>query len=422
MDMVGKGIVVLENLFDDEAGREVVVDGKKTTVRGMRGTRWVHPRYYGFPSIQGERDALMLNTREVAMVNPQFAPETTDTWAPFPEHQFLVGIMKRKSGHPLNSSLLRILGFWWAGTNFVWEYFLNFTSLFGTPFRWANYDPNMPEADKAELDSFLANMGAQAWARFPSGTELHLIEAAKSGNQVAHKVWIDEANAICDKLILGQTLTSDQGAIGSQALGTVHKDVRDEKVQAVASRTAKVINTQLIPAICLINFGDTTECPFIVPSSKNTGDALVKIQRDQIALAIAPVSKTWFYARHEMPQPEDGEETIGGPAPAPKIVQDDDAAAAPAQAAAKAAGPTVLVENGKDLLLHAIQTDLAVFHAKLAAAAAITDPDQQRAAVQRVLDSIENYKRNLDKTSATSEAVERIMAAEFANGLTEKAH
>lgn len=317
MDSVGKGISVMETLWDKDL-TSAQIDGKNIQVQGVRATRWVHPRYYGYPSIEGNRDALMLNTREVAFVNPEFSKAGQPLWIPFPEDQFIVSVMKRKSGHPLNSSLLRILGFWWAGTNFVWEWFLNFTQIFGVPIRWANYDPNMPDADKAELDNFLAQMGSTAYARFPSGTNLQLVEAAKSGNQVAHKVWIDEANAICDKLVLGQTLTSDQGQLGSQALGTVHKDVRDEKIQAVANRVAKTLNTQFLPAICKMNFGDDDECPSLVPSSKNTGDALGKINRDKQFVSIAPVGKKWFYDRHEIPMPEPDEETIGGQATQPQ--------------------------------------------------------------------------------------------------------
>lgn len=314
LDAVGKGISVLEI---DWQQKDIRLDLKGTgTATGAqfwvpRATRWIHPRYYGYPPYGVAQDRLMLNTSEVMASNP--AAKFDTLWVPFPDNRFIVSIIKQKTGHPLNSSMLRILGFFWAAQNFTWEWFINLAQIFGSPIRWATYDSTQKNLLNLVSD-MLRNMGSQAWGAFPEGTKLELEKGVESARDNPQKILIDMADTIADLMILGQTLTSTQGERGSQSLGKVHKDVRGERITATAGRSAKILNQQFLPAACRLNFGDDTECPKLVPTAKEAKAAIENAQRDQILLSMPGVEmgKEWFYGRHDIPVPEDGEDTIKG--------------------------------------------------------------------------------------------------------------
>jgi phage gp29-like protein len=294
LDARGKGHSVLE--LDWELRQTSL-----GPVMAPRATRWVHPTWYGYPNAAGSTQ-LMLKTGGIHLDNSNNSPfrspmginpsaafglpsnSTAPTdWAQFPDHKFLIGICKNKTGHPLGSALLHTLAPWWAALNFNFEYFLNFCQIFGQPFRKATYSSDISTGDKAKLDAMLANMGSAAWGSFPEGVTIELVEAAKNGGENPQATLINLADKVCDITILRQTLTSDVGASGSLAMGQVHERVLSSVQGACANWSTRIINQQLVTSFCLLNFGDTSEKPYIVPKieaqddAKNVGDLLVNL-------------------------------------------------------------------------------------------------------------------------------------------------
>lgn len=319
LDAWAKGISVLE--IDWTVGTATVAGAPGSAVI-PRCTTWVHPRYYGYP-LTGT--SLMLNAAEIAQSAASFSASSASTgfrlqgadWFPFPENKFLIGIAKQKTGHPIGAALLRPLAFWWCAANFTSEWFLNFAQIFGMPIRWATYDP----ARKDLLDQIadmLQNMGSAGWGAFPAGTVLELKEASKTAGENPQAYLLNFADKQADLLILGQTLTTDVGDSGSRALGDVHFSVRGDIIEAAGNWAAKVINGQLIPAICRLNYGNDAECPWFMPALKESKDAKEMAERDQILLtAGVEMPKQWFYDRHDIPLPANGEEVIvSAPPPA----------------------------------------------------------------------------------------------------------
>ena len=309
LDAWGKGISVLEI---DWAAQKFPQFG---SVLAPRCTRWIHPRCYGYPP-SGVR--LMLNTQEAGVSVPA-GGETCDGFAPFPESKFLISIARHKSGHPLSGALLRPLAFWWCASNFAAEWLLNFAQIFGVPIRWATYDSNKPGL-LDQISEMLENMGSAGWAAFPAGTMLELKEASRSGQDNPQTHLLALADKICDILVLGQTLTSDAGDRGTQALGSVHKEVLDEKKLEAANFAAGVVNDQLIRAICRLNFGDEESLPWLMPSLDPSRDELAMAQRDKTLLDAGVVlPREWFYTRHRIPMPAPGDETLNAASAASRI-------------------------------------------------------------------------------------------------------
>lgn len=329
LDARGKGISVLE--IDWAMGKTAL----GAAIR-PRATRWVHPRYYGYPAQDSSPDRLMLDARELAVARVP-VPASLGSHVRFPANKFLLGIWKMKSGHPVGAAMLRLLGFYWTAKNFTWEWFLNFGQLFGVPLRWATYDPNISPADRAELLDFLDGMGSAAYGAFPAGTTIDIKDPARSGTDNPQTALLDRVDRIYDLLILGQTLTSEVGSTGgNRALGQVHESVLDAVKIGCADWVARLLNQQLIRAICRLNFGDTNECPSLLPALAGEEDPIALAQRDEILLRSgAEFPADYFYDRHKIPMPDAGTPVIRGPSarPAPGGEEDDAVTAIQAKSA-----------------------------------------------------------------------------------------
>lgn len=276
-------------------------------------THWVHPSHYAW----GSDGRLGLNLRPDVLARGSYSPyRGTPEIGPFPPDKFLVAICKARSGPVLGGALLRPLAWWWCAANFSAAWLLNLSQIFGLPIRWATYPQGASDELVNQVCTMLENMGASAWGAFPAGTSIELKEASKTGGASPQDSMLDRADRQADLLILGQTLTTTEGQTGTQALGSVHKGIRDEIIQAAANWAAQVINLQLIPAIIRLNFGDEAELPEICPKPAETRDLLAEANRVCALLdRNVPIPRDWLYRSQQIPIPRPGEAVIEKPAP-----------------------------------------------------------------------------------------------------------
>ncbi len=440
LDAWGKGMSVLEILWGQrvQGGDTVVVP---------RATRWVHPRCYGYDGGSTEPERLRL--RAEAMTSGWSGGEAGD-WVEFPEDKFLIATAKQKSGDPVSGAMLRTLGFFWAAQNFSWEWFLNFAQIFGMPIRWATYSRSADASTIAQIEQMLANMGSAAWAALPEGTKLEVLEAIKAGAEGPHERLNSACDTIADILILGQTLTSDVGSSGSRALGDVHQQVLSVREQAVARFAARVLNSQLAPAFCRLNFGDDSECPYLVPDieaeedTKHVAETLEVARRIGVEIPVA-----FVHEKLSIPMAKDGEPILpplaaptpadpGAPVsdPAEDTDEDDDTKSGdkePAKAARADGGrymhPDELRAIGRDALAAQVAEDVTGVAARWLKGAlpwfkrliaAAEDPDVSDAEFERL---VERARQNLPDelgalldTESLAGAMEKAMGAGVVNG------
>jgi hypothetical protein len=166
----------------------------------------------------------------------------------------------------------------------------------------------------------MRNSGAATWGVYPENTKIEVQAAAGAGGHMPQERLLEQADRVCDILLLGQTLTTDVHESGSRALGHVHKNVWDEIKESVAQYAAKVISTQLVPGIIAYNYGgDVTELPTLRPVIDAPVDLFATAQALKIICSDMrlPVSLRDLYKRTELSQPEPGEELYEPPAPPP---------------------------------------------------------------------------------------------------------
>ncbi|MBF1433191.1 MAG: DUF935 family protein, partial [Prevotella nanceiensis] len=103
-----------------------------------------------------------------------------------------------------------------------------FCNIFGMPIREYTYDAGDEEA-RRRLIQDARRQGSNAVYIHPKDSDLTLIEAGnKTGSSELYKTFAEYWDSKMSIRILGNTLTTDVGSSGTQALGTVHKEEEDE--------------------------------------------------------------------------------------------------------------------------------------------------------------------------------------------------
>ncbi len=270
-------------------------------------TKKLPARFFGYSLSPDQPDQLMLNPKG----NLAFTWEALEQ---FPANKFLVGVYKGNLSHPTIGAKLRCLAPYWLGQKLGWKWLQVFAQIFGTPTRIAHYTPGDDETFNS-LCSMLEQMGNAGWGAFPAGAEVELMEPkSTAGTLLPQRVLVQDANEECDLMILGQVLTSTAGrAGGNRALGEVHADT-ERKVLNGTAKFVKSVLKQLINAILILNYGETSEMPTLEGETEEPQDELALAQRDAVLFGSSvgqlqlPVAKDFLYTRHSVPQPADDAE------------------------------------------------------------------------------------------------------------------
>ncbi len=320
-DITGTIADVLDAWFRGVSVSEIIwhqVDDKTVgTIWAPKATSNVDPTNYGFNALATlglRRDngkSAGIWPYQTTSLNPQ--PSVIDQ---FPDNKFLIAMHKASAGSQTGGALLRPLAWWWCAANFSSDWLLNLAQLFGLPFRWVTYDQSSTSATVAAIDQMLQNMGSNGWARFPVGTTMEMLQTGKEGSDHSPQgELLDRADRYARSLILGQTMTGNHGTTGKgggQAFGQVETTVKDERIEAAGDFAATVINNQLIKAILMLNYGDVDE----MPSAKFLEDdapGLIEMQRDTgLAKGGLEIGVDYLRKKYDIPEPAEGEETIGG--------------------------------------------------------------------------------------------------------------
>ena len=119
-----------------------------------------------------------------------------------------------------------------------------FSEIFGMPIRVATTNAR-DKASQDDIAKMLEAMGTAPWGLFPDGTELQLIESSKSDAFNVFDQRVSRSNSEISKLIIGQTMTIEDGSSLSQS--QTHLKVLENLTEGDSKMLAYVINNQLIP-------------------------------------------------------------------------------------------------------------------------------------------------------------------------------
>ena len=119
-----------------------------------------------------------------------------------------------------------------------------FAEIFGMPMRIAR-TTTRDDKELAKMEKMMAEMGTEGWGIFQQGTEIEVVESTKGDAFNVYDKRIDRANSELSKLIIGQTMTIEDGSSLSQS--ETHLEVFQNLVEADCDTLRDVVNNQLIP-------------------------------------------------------------------------------------------------------------------------------------------------------------------------------
>ena len=119
-----------------------------------------------------------------------------------------------------------------------------FAEIFGMPMRIA-HTTTRDEKELAKMEKMLDEMGSAMWGMFQEGTDIEVVESTKGDAFNVYDKRVDRANSELSKLIIGQTMTIEDGSSLSQS--ETHLEVFENLVDADRDMLRDIINEQLIP-------------------------------------------------------------------------------------------------------------------------------------------------------------------------------
>jgi len=250
-------------------------------------------------------------------------PVDGEPLAPF---KFLFHTPRLKSGVPLRGGLARLVAFGWMCKAFALKDWVAFAETYGLPLRLGRYGPEATKGDVEKLFQAVANIGTDAAAVLPKSMEIEFENA--SGSATGDKLFENLARFLDEqtsKAVLGQTMTSDDGA--SMAQAKVHDGVRHDIAAADARQVSGTVNRDLVKAFVDLNYGVQDNYPRIIIPIAEPEDVEAKITASTgLITAGLRVKSSELRGAMGYTDPDDDDEVVGGapatvaPPPTPNAI------------------------------------------------------------------------------------------------------
>lgn len=163
-------------------------------------------------------------------------------------------VRRRTAQRPAGTAILSSL--WWVAllrTN-TWQYWARFLERFGSPLLVGKAAQGMTMDGRTSVDAMAAALHHAVNAGVVTvATDEDVMAIGSAGNGETFRAADAAINARIQRRILGQTLTSDAGGVGSQALGNVHNQIRMEIIAADVALVLPVMQ-KIINALVEINY------------------------------------------------------------------------------------------------------------------------------------------------------------------------
>lgn len=143
-----------------------------------------------------------------------------------------------------------------------WKFWMIFADKFGTPTAIGKYRMGSTKEQVGQLKKALASLAQDAAATIPEGMIIELLEAKRTGGDSYDKI-IDRADRAIRKILLGETMVSATGGMGSSGAADTDNQVLDDIVQADSDLLSSGCLARLSRWICSLNRLDVTRPPVI---------------------------------------------------------------------------------------------------------------------------------------------------------------
>lgn len=259
------------------------------------------------PVSYSERDQRFFTFDRTDLRTPLLAADGGfERGTPLPPGRFLFHTPHIRAGVPLRRGLARAAAWGFLMQNFSLQDWARFAEIYGIPFRLGRYHPGSSDADRRALLNAVRAIGNDAAAIVPRGMdiEFHAV-AGTQGAQVFGNL-IDYLDRSISKLVLGQTMTSDNGSSLGQA--KIHNEVRIDILRSDARQMEITVDRDLVTWFVAFNFGPKAKPPrvrFPVTEAEDI-KALADALDRTVPLGLA-VSQRQIRHKFGLSEPEAGE-------------------------------------------------------------------------------------------------------------------
>ena len=202
-----------------------------------------------------------------------------------------------------------------------------FAEIFGMPMRIAR-TTTRDEKERRQIEQMLEKSGNAGYMLADQGTELEFVESSKGDAYNVYDRRIERANSEISKLIIGQTMTIEDGSSLSQS--KTHLEVFQNIIEADCDKIRDMVNNQLIPIMILHGFplkGIHFEWDYSVDYTPEQ-----QVAYETMVLNNYEVDGSYFEEKYNIPagerrqmltpvapteQPQDDEDTKGNKTPKP---------------------------------------------------------------------------------------------------------
>jgi phage gp29-like protein len=248
-----------------------------------------------------------------------------------PEAKFLRHMPRSKMGIPIRRGVARPAAWAYLIQTFGLQDWSAFAEIYGIPFRVGRYHSAASENDKRTLlraVTMIANDGA---AIIPQGMDFEFHEVNGSRGEAVFGGLLDYVDKQISKLVVGQTMTSDDGSSLGQA--KIHNEVRLDILRADGKQLASTINRDLIRPFVDLNFGPQNDYPRVelpVPDPEDV-EALSSSLAQLVPLGLK-VGQREVRDKLGLSDPGEEEDLLTPPSPQPSELKPPDARAIARQA------------------------------------------------------------------------------------------
>lgn len=302
LDAVGKGVSIGEIIYGEAADRIFI-----------RAVRFKPQHLFAFGEVGKSpysTSTYMYPQTGPLRLRPGVSVDGIDPDMPLPENKFLVHTYRPRYSNRWGTPLDRKV-FWpsWFKRASVKQWLRFLEKGPGSVVARYRDGASTDEQNKA-LEAAQA-INEEPAVALPAKFLVEVMQHVRQAMGSAYREMVDDfCNNEIARVILGQTLTSrgSEGG-GSRALGEVHQQVRQEKIEVDAKSLMMCVNTQIVWPLVLLNFGPVRRPPVWVidydaqRDLETTANWLRKLWEMRV-----PISRKFVYKTFQLPAPTPGDE------------------------------------------------------------------------------------------------------------------
>lgn len=239
--------------------------------------------------------------------------------APLPPAKFVVHTPRSKMGVPLRRGVARAAAFAFMIQGFSLKDWTAFSEVYGMPIRIGRYPLSASAEDRRVLLRAVRDIASDAAAVIPVGMEFEFAKVEGQHGAAVFGGLIEYVDKQISKLVLGQTMTSDEG--GSLAQARVHNEVRLDILRADGRQIGNTVSRDVIKFFVSLNFGPQPAYPSVKFPVAEPEDiqALSTALIGLVPLGLK-VGQREVRGKLGLSDPEDDEDLLAKPEPPPPPV------------------------------------------------------------------------------------------------------